>query len=161
MTVARCGYARNVPTIRRSIDIAAPVALVWDLLEHVDRLPEYSASTEEVRDAPERLTAVGQQYVQVGKLLGVKLTSRWRVTAIEPERLLRSEGRLAAGVRYELTQRLEPLEPNATRLSIEIDYALPGGPLGRFAAKAGAEARAGREAQEVLEGIRDTAEAAA
>lgn len=148
-----------MPTIQRSIDIAAPVARVWDLLEHVDRLPEYSASTEQVRDAPERLTAVGQQYSQVGKLLGVKLTSRWRVTAIEPGRLLSSEGTLAPGVKYELTQRLESLEPNRTRLSIEIDYALPGGPLGRFAARAGAEARAGREAQEVLEGIRATAEA--
>lgn len=149
-----------MPTIRRSIDIAAPVERVWDLLEHVDRLPEYSASTEEVRDAPERLTSVGQQYVQVGKLLGVKLTSRWRVTAIDPGRMLSSEGTLAPGVRYELTQRLESLEPDHTRLSIEIDYALPGGPIGRFAAKAGAEARAGREAQEVLEGIRDTAESA-
>ena len=148
-----------MPIIARSIDIAAPTERVWDLLEHVDRLPEYSAGTKEVRDAPERLTAVGQEYVQVGRLLGVTLTSHWRVTAIEPGRLLSSEGTLAAGVKYQLTQRLESTDDAHSRLSIEIDYTLPGGALGRFAARAGAESRAAREAQAVLEGLRATAEA--
>src|SRR3954451_16671871 len=123
--------------IRRSVDIAAPVERVWDLLENVRRLPEYSESTDEVREAPERLTAVGQEYVQVGRLLGVKLTSRWKVIALDPGRLLSSEGSLAPGVRYTLTQRLEQLLDGGTRLWIDIDYALPGGPLGRFAARAG------------------------
>jgi uncharacterized protein YndB with AHSA1/START domain len=146
-------------TIRRSVDIAAPPEHVWALLEDVRRLPEYSESTEEVREAPERLTTVGQEYVQVGRLLGVRLTSRWRVTAIEPGQLLSSEGTLAAGVRYTLTQRLAPLPDGGSRLALEIDYTLPGGRLGRFAARAGAEGRAGREAQAVLDGIRTTAEA--
>jgi len=150
-----------VSTIKRNVDIAAPVEQVWDLLENVRRLPEYSASTQEVRDAPERLTAVGQEYVQVGRLLGVKLTSRWRVTALEPGRLLSNVGTVAPGVSYTLTQRLEPLPGDRTRLSIEIDYTVPGGRLGRLAARAGAEQRAAREAQEVLDGIRATAEAAA
>jgi uncharacterized membrane protein len=148
-----------VSTIKRSVDIAAPPEQVWDLLEDVRRLPEYSDSTDEVRDAPERLTEVGQEYVQVGRVLGVKLTSRWRVTALEPGRLLSNEGSLAPGVRYSLTQRLEPLSENRTRLWIDIDYTVPGGALGRLAARAGAESRAGREAQAVLDGIRDTVEA--
>jgi hypothetical protein len=132
---------------------------VWDLLEDVRRLPEYSESTDEVREAPERLTAVGQEYVQVGRVLGVKLTSRWRVTALEPGWLLSNEGSLAPGVRYTLTQRLEPLSDERTRLWIDIDYTVPGGALGRLAARSGAEARAAREAQAVLDGIRDTVEA--
>jgi uncharacterized membrane protein len=81
------------------------------------------------------------------------------VTALEPGRLLSNEGSLAPGVRYTLTQRLEPLPGGRTRLRLEIDYTVPGGALGRFAARAGAEARAGREAQDVLDGIRITAEA--
>jgi carbon monoxide dehydrogenase subunit G len=147
-----------VPTISRSTDIAAPVERVWKLLEDVRKLPEYSDSTDEVREAPDRLTAVGQEYVQVGRLLGVKLTSHWQVTAIEPGRLLRSEGSLAPGVRYTVTQRLEP-HGAGTRLDIDIDYAVPGGALGRLAARAGAESRAGREAQAVLDGIRARVEA--
>jgi uncharacterized membrane protein len=147
-----------VSTIKRSVDIAAPPERVWDLLEDVRRLPEYSQSTDEVREAPVRLTEVGQEYVQVGRVLGVKLTSRWRVTALEPGRLLSNEGSLGPGVRYTLTQRLEPLGENRTRLWIDIDYTVPGGSLGRLAARAGAESRAGREAQAVLDGIRDTVE---
>jgi uncharacterized membrane protein len=147
-----------VSTIVRSVDIGAPAERVWDLLEDVRRLPEYSESTDEVREAPERLTAVGQEYVQVGRLFGVKLASRWRVTAIEPGRLLGNEGSLSPGVRYALKQWLEPLPGGRTRLWIEIDYTVPGGALGRLAARAGAEARAGREAQAVLDGIRATAE---
>jgi len=150
-----------VSTITRNVDIAAPVERVWDLLENVRRLPEYSASTQDVRDAPERLTAVGQEYVQVGRLLGVKLASRWRVAALEPGRLLSNVGTIAPGVCYTLTQRLEPLPGDRTRLWIEIDYTVPGGRLGRLAARAGAEQRAAREAQEVLDGIRANAEAAA
>lgn len=145
-------------TITRSVDIEAPPERVWDVLEDVRRLPEYSESTDEVRDAPERLTAVGQEYVQVGRVLGVKLTSRWRVTALEPGRLLSNEGSLGPGVRYTLTQRLEPLSENRTRLWIDIEYTVPGGALGRLAARASAESRAGREAQAVLDGIRDTVE---
>jgi uncharacterized membrane protein len=148
-----------VATIKRSVDIAAPAERVWELLEDVRRLPEYSESTDEVRGAPPRLTAVGQEYLQVGRVLGVKLTSRWRVTALEPGRLLGNEGSLAPGVRYALTQRLEPLPGGGTRLWIEIDYTVPGGALGRLAARAGAERRAAREAQAVLDGIRATVEA--
>lgn len=146
-------------TIRRHTDIAASVDRVWGLLEDVRRLPEYSSSTQEVREAPERLTEVGQSYLQVGKLLGMKVTSRWEVKAIEPGRLLTSVGTLAAGVRYTLTQRLEPMADGRTRLSIDIEYTLPGGRLGRLAARAGVEQRAGREAQAVLDGLRATAEA--
>ena len=152
------GYDTGVSRIERSVDIAATPERVWDILEDVRRLPEYSDSTDEVRDAPERLTAVGQTYVQVGRLLGLKLASHWRVTAIEPGHLLSSEGSLAPGVRYSLTQRLLALPDGSARLSVEIDYTVPGGALGRVAARAGAEARAGREAQAVLDGIRATAE---
>ncbi|MGN6608497.1 MAG: SRPBCC family protein [Jatrophihabitans sp.] len=147
-----------MPTIHRSVDIAAPADTVWRLLEDVRRLPEYSDSTEAVEDAPERLTAVGQQYTQVGTLLGMKLRSRWQVVDLDPGTRISSEGRLAPGVRYTLTQRLEARPDGGTRLAIDIDYTPPGGRLGRLAAKAGAEAKAGREAQAVLDGIKRTIE---
>lgn len=152
------GYGKHVATIRRTVDIAAPVERVWDLLEDVRKLPEYSESTQEIRDAPERLTAVGQNYVQVGRLLGVKLSSRWQVVEFERGRLLAVEGSLGPGVRYTLTLRLEPLPDDGTRLSSEIDYTMPGGRLGRLAARASAETRAARESQAVLDGIRKAAE---
>jgi uncharacterized membrane protein len=147
-----------MPSITRQVDIDAPPERVWALLEDVRRLPEFSSSTLEVRDAPERLTAPGQGYTQVGRLLGKKYTSHWRVVELEPGRRLRSEGTVGPGVRYCLTQEVTASGPDGTRLSIVMDYSLPGGPLGRLAAKAGIESRATREAQEVLDGIRSTVE---
>ncbi len=148
-------------TITRDTQIDAPAGVVWSVLENVRMLPEVSPSTEAVEDAPLRLTAPGQTYVQVGRILGRRLRSVWTVKEIEPQRLLRSEGVLGGGIRYCLTQRLEPAGAGRTRLAVEIDYVVPGGVLGRLAAKAAVESRAATEAQTVLNGIRRVAEAQA
>jgi uncharacterized membrane protein len=146
-------------TIRKSVEIAAPAAEVWSLLEDVRRLPELSESTEEVRDAPDRLTEPGQQYVQVGRLLGKTYSSTWTVKDIEPGRRIQSEGSVGPGVKYCLTQRLSEPEAGRTRLEITIDYTLPGGVLGRVADHAGVASRAEREAQQVLDGVKRVVEA--
>lgn len=143
-----------VSRINRAVEIDAPANEVWGLLEDVRRLPEFSTSTLEVRDAPERITATGQGYTQVGRLLGNTYSSHWTVVALDPGRRIRSEGTIGPGVRYCLTQELEELTPDRSRLRIIVDYALPGGLLGRLVAKAGIEQRATREAESVLEGIR-------
>jgi uncharacterized membrane protein len=144
----------------RCVDIAAPTATVWPLLEDVRRLPEFSSATLAVEQAPERLTSVGQTYVQIGRILGKRYASTWRVAALEPGRLISSQGSIGFGVAYCLTQQLEPLGRSRCRLSITIDYSVPGGLLGRLAAKAGVEQQAGREAQAVLDGIKRVAEGA-
>lgn len=148
-------------TITRDTHIDAPPEVVWSVLEDVRKLPDVSPSTEAVEDAPARLDAAGQTYVQVGRILGRRLRSTWTVKEIEPQRLLRSEGVLGGGVRYCLTQRLEADDAGGSRLSVEIDYVVPGGALGRLAAKAAVESRAADEAQTVLNGIRRVAEAQA
>lgn len=145
--------------ICRYVDIDAPVADVWALLEDVRRLPEFSDSTLEVRDAPERLTEPGQRYVQVGRLLGKTYSSTWTVVDIEPQRRIQSRGSVAPGVSYCLTQNLADQGAERTRLEIVIDYTLPGGVLGRLADRAGIAARAEREAQQVLDGVKRTVEA--
>lgn len=155
------GYDGDVARIERGVDIGAPAEVVWGLLQDVRRLPEFSPSTTRVLDAPARLCEVGQRYVQVGSLLGRELRSRWTVVGIEPGRCIRSEGDLGLGVRYSLTQRLVPLDAGRCRLTVTIDYVVPGGVFGRLAAKAGAQARAAREAQTVLDGIRRVAESTA
>lgn len=146
-------------TIRRSVDIDAPASAVWALLEDVRRLPEFSDSTEEVREAPERLTRPGQRYIQVGRLLGKRYSSTWTVQDIQPGRRIRSEGRVGPGVTYCLTQSLASHDGDRTRLEITIDYSLPGGLLGRLADRAGVASRAEHEAQQVLDGVKRTVEA--
>jgi uncharacterized membrane protein len=147
-----------VPSITREVEIDARPDAVWSLLESVRRLPEFSSSTVEVTDAPERITEVGQTFTQVGKLLGKRYRSTWTVTALEPGRRLESEGAIARGVTYSLSQRLEPVGSDRTRLTLVITYSLPGGALGRLASKAGVESRAAREGQAVLDGIKSVVE---
>jgi uncharacterized membrane protein len=140
------------------VEIDAPATDVWKVLEDVRRLPEFSDSTVEVTNAPDRITAVGQTYTQVGKLLGRTYSSTWTVRDLQPGRQLSSEGTIGAGVRYCLTQHLRDLGDGHSRLDIDIDYSVPGGALGRLAAKAGVESRAGKEAQAVLDGIKSVVE---
>ena len=150
-----------MPSITRETEIDAPSDVVWSVLEDVRALPEVSPSTEAVEDAPPRLTAPGQTYVQVGRLLGRRMRSRWTVRAIEPARFIRSEGDLGLGARYCLTQNLTPLGATRTKVQVTVDYTVPGGVLGRLAAKAAVESRVASEAQTVLDGVRRVAEAKA
>ena len=68
-------------TIDHDAVIERPAAQVWAILEDVRRLPELSASTVEVRDAPDRLTAEGQTFTQVVQVLGKRFESEWVVAA--------------------------------------------------------------------------------
>jgi uncharacterized membrane protein len=140
--------------IVKQVEIARPIAEVWRLLEDVRRLPEFSASTEQVLDAPERLTEPGQTFRQVVRQLGRCFESEWTVLAIEPGRLLEIEGSVGFGVRYRLHEALSALDEERTRMTLTVDYTLPFGPLGRVAAKLGVERLAEHEAAEVLEGLR-------
>jgi hypothetical protein len=146
-------------SIMRETEIAAPPHVVWSVLEDIRALPDVSPSTEAVEDAPLRLTEPGQTYVQVGRLLGRRMRSQWTVKDVEPTRLLRSEGDLGFGARYCLTQSLLPIDPSRTKVQVTIDYTVPGGALGRLAAKAAVESRVASEAQTVLDGVRRVAEA--
>jgi uncharacterized membrane protein len=143
-----------VPTIEHAIEIERPAAAVWAVLEDVRRLPEFSASTVAVRDAPERLTAPGQTFSQEVKLLGRRFDSEWVVTDLQPGRSLTIEGDVGYGVRYCLTESLEGLGPERCRFGLRIEYRLPLGVLGRVAGRLGVERRAESEAGEVVAGMK-------
>lgn len=145
-------------TVRRAVDIDAPPAVVWSVLEDVRRLPDFSPSTVEVT-APDRLTARGQTFTQTVRVAGRSFTSTWEVTAIEPGERLVIEGSVLPGTHYAMTEDIHP-SGDGTRLSLTMKYRLPFGPLGRLASKLGAERRATEEAELVLDGVRRDAEAA-
>jgi hypothetical protein len=141
----------------RSVDIAAPAPAVWSVVEELRRMPELSSSTVAVH-GPDRLTEVGQTFQQVVRLAGRSFTSSWRLLELEPGRCLRVEGEIMRGVRYGITQAVEPLSDATSRLTFTMTYALPFGLLGRLAGRLGAERRALDEADEVMAGIKRVAE---
>ena len=143
-----------MPTIEHDVEIERPAATVWAVLEDVRRLPEFSASTVAVRDAPKRLTEPGQTFHQEVKLLGRRFDSEWVVTAIDHGRSLTIEGDVGYVVRYCLTESLEELGPDRCRFGLHIDYRLPLGVLGKVAGRLGVERRAEAEAGDVVAGMK-------
>ena len=63
------------------------------------------------------------------------------------------------GTHYRMTETIEANGSEATTFALTMEYRLPFGPLGRLAAKLGAEHRAADEAELVLDGVRRQAEA--
>ena len=143
-----------MPTIEHDVEIERPAAAVWAVLEDVRRLPEFSASTVAVREAPARLTEPGQTFHQEVKLLGRTFDSEWVVTALDAGRSLTIEGDVGYGVRYCLTESLEALGPDRCRFGLHIEYRLPLGVLGKVAGRLGVERRAQAEAAEVVAGMK-------
>jgi uncharacterized membrane protein len=148
------GQEGSMPTFSRSVDVDRPIAEVWDVWTDVRLLPRLSKSTVEVRDAPERLTAVGQTFCQVVRAVKRSFEATWTVTSIRALDHLTIEGSVGFGVTQRLTEQVEDLGGGRTRLTIRVDYELPFGPLGRVAAKLGVEQLAQRESSEVLDQLK-------
>lgn len=148
----------NVPSLRESVEINASPEVVWNVLADVSVLPELSSSTIEV-ETDGLLNHVGQTFVQTVKFARKDWTSEWRVEEVEPTRLLKIVGSLPGGTPYTMTEKLQPLnDGEKTRLSIQGDYELPFGVLGRMIDHLGAEKRARGELNEVLNGVAHLAE---
>lgn len=141
----------------RTVDVAAPAPVTWSIVEELRRMPELSSSTLSV-DGPDRLTEVGQTFRQVVRLAGRSFTSSWELLELDPGRCLRVEGELMRGVRYGITQAVDPIGQDESRLTFTMTYDLPFGLLGRLAGRLGAERRALDEADQVMAGIKREAE---
>jgi len=147
--------------IERSVEVKATPEKVWDVLVDVRRLPEVSRHTVAVKDAPERLTHEGERFTQTVMAVGKRFESEWSVVRLDPGKVLTIEGSVGFGVRYCLTESVEPAGSASSRLTVCIRYTLPFGPLGRVAAKLGVVRLATAEAQQVLSSIASIAEASA
>ncbi|MGB3412480.1 MAG: SRPBCC family protein [Microthrixaceae bacterium] len=146
-----------MPSIRESVEIDASVEVVWNVLADVSVLPDLSSSTVDVQ-VDGLLDHVGQTFRQTVRFARKDWSSEWRVDDVEPERMLRISGSLPGGTPYTMTERLRALENNRTKLSIQGDYELPFGMVGRMIDRLGAEKRARTELNEVLNGVARLAE---
>ncbi len=149
-----------MPALSSSVDVDRPLADVWDVWTDVRILPQLSSSTSEVLDAPERLTSEGQTFRQVVRAVGRCFDVRWRVTSIADQDHLTIEGTVGLGVSQQLTERVSAISPTRTRLTIDVEYQLPFGPLGRLASKLGVEQLARRETTEILGKLKGVIESA-
>jgi uncharacterized protein YndB with AHSA1/START domain len=144
-------------TIVREVLVSCPPARVFDALANIERLPEFSDMTVEVKNAPGRPVQVGDKFDQVVKVLGRELDTEWEVTEVTQDALLRVEGRSKSNGRASLTETLTP-EGSGTRVRFEVDYDPPWGLLGEIADKVIFEKRHEEEAESLLNRLKEMCE---
>lgn len=145
--------------LTRSTTIDCAPERVFAVLSDVDRLPQFSSMTVDVRNGPGRPIQAGDTFDQVVKILGKELESRWRVVEVRPPSVIRCEGEATAGARATLTETLAP-EGTGTRVELDVDYDLPLGILGDAVDAVFLHSKNEEQADEILARLKSLCEAA-
>lgn len=118
--------------VERSVDIAATPERIYEVIMDPACLERWVTIHSALEHAPDGQLEQGSELTQRLHLAGRGFTVHWTVIENRPARRIVWEGRgplrSHAGVTYELT----PTE-GGTRFTYTNEFALPGGPLGRFA----------------------------
>ena len=120
--------------ITDSVDIEAPLEVCWALNADVARLTEWNPAVVEVRDVSGPLDRVGTTYTGVIRAMGRTFDGRSEVKRVESMKSVDTSGIGVGGARahvhVEFTRRSA-----GTRVTVTIDYDLPGGVFGGIAQK--------------------------
>ena len=143
--------------IVRDITVSCPPEKVFEVLAHVNRLPEFSPMTVDVK-GPERPVQVGDRFEQTVKLAGKELATDWEVVEVQAPMLLRVEGRSAHNGRAALTDRVTPTADGGSRVELEVEYDLPLGFLGEIADKLVIERKNEDDAETILQRLKELCE---
>lgn len=146
-----------VASIVREVVVSCPPSHVFGVLSDLERLPEFSGMTVEIRNGPGHAVAVGDTFDQIVKVLGVELDTEWEVTEVRADSLLRFEGRSKSSGRASLTETVVA-EGQGSRVRFEIDYDPPWGLLGEVADKVLFERRHEEEAESMLARLKQVCE---
>lgn len=116
--------------MKKMIEIDAPVARVFGFVSNPENLPEVWPSLLEVSNLQRRADGT-HGYDWVYKMAGIRFTGHGELTEIEPNRMhvTRNEAGIPSTFRY----TYEDLEGNRTRLTIEVEYSIPGQLLSKLA----------------------------
>lgn len=114
--------------IHKSTKIDAPIEEVFAIIDDPENLPRYVPNVNEVVDVKRRDDGVGDSYRVIYKVLGVTFDETFTTSErSRPNRLVaKFEGGMSGTFRWSLDA-----SSGQTDLSIDIDYAMPGGALGK------------------------------
>ncbi len=119
--------------VKQSIDIAATPQRLYEVIMDPTCLERWVTIHKALEAAPAGQLERGSELTQRLHLAGRDFTVHWKVIENRPASRVVWEGRgplrSHAGVTYELTQNGD----GGTRFTYTNEFALPGGPLGRFA----------------------------
>lgn len=122
-----------VSRIRESLIVEAPPEEVWEVVADPRNLPRWNRFIRSVRDVPENGLRAGSRYSTVLGGLGVSVKVRAVVEELEPPRY--SRVRLTGPLDAVVTTWVRPAGSRRSRLEHEVQYHLPGGPVGELLAR--------------------------
>lgn len=117
--------------IKVSIDIAAPIDRVWQVVEPVERHVDWMADAESIEFVTDQRRGVGTAFLCVTKVGPIRLTDKMRITQWEPRRAMGVEH--VGIVTGTGVFTLEAIGATTTRFVWEERLVFPwwlGGPLG-------------------------------
>ena len=120
--------------ITKSIEIDAPLDVCWALNADARRLTEWNPAILEVRDVSGPLDQVGTTYTGVIKAMGRRFDGRNEVVRVVPNTAVETRGTGVGGAKARVTAEFAR-RPNGTKVTVSIDYELPGGLFGGLAEK--------------------------
>lgn len=114
--------------IHKSAIIDAPVEKVFDFVDDPEKIPTYTPNVERVADVVRTEKRLGDSFRIIYRVLGVTFDEKFKVTGYERPSRLRST--FAGGMTGTFVYSFAP-EGSKTRLKVDVDYELAGGPLGK------------------------------
>lgn len=119
--------------ISESIEVDAPPGDVWTVIADPRNLPRWNRFIRSVHDVPRNGLRAGARYWTELGGLGVTVKVRATVEEIDPPRY--SRVRLTGPVDAVVTTTVRGVGRGRSRLEHEIDYHMPGGPVGELLAR--------------------------
>lgn len=120
-------------SIRVSVDIAAPVQKVWDIVEPVERHIDWMADAVAIRFQTEQTRGTGTTFFCDTKVGPIKLVDVMTITAWEPGKVMGVKHTGVVTGTGEFT--LDAIDASHTRFTWTESLTFPwwlGGPLGAF-----------------------------
>ena len=119
--------------VTASIEVEAPVELVWEVVSDPRNLPHWERHIVRVTGVPKEGLREGSRYTTEMRFMAVKANVKAEVLEWDPPR--RATFQLVGLLDATVTTTLEPLGPERTRLDHVVEYSFRGGPLGEIAAR--------------------------
>lgn len=138
--------------VKRTIEVAAPPARVFELLADPHRLGEWVTIHAGLEEAPAGSLRKGSKLKQALKLAGKEFTVRWTVVDSRKPHRIEWEGRGPARTEARAIYELSP-SGEGTRFGYLNEFELPGGVFGKVLGS-GFEGKAGREADKSLKRLK-------
>ncbi len=133
--------------IRETINIAAPVAQVWDFITHTANLDRWAA--EAIAEATSDAMEVGTAWTEKLHVAGRSLDVTWRIHEVATPHKLTFVGATPGGGKARGSHTLADM-PGGTEMTTELEYTLPGGVFGQVADRLILERRTERDVQDML-----------